>query len=68
MYAQWYKLDTVKNLKLLFKMLQNISLILCIKKATKYVMIFQSQNDLKGLSISVCVKYIFSKLFMNTLI
>ncbi len=41
-----YKLDTLKNLKLHFKMLQNISLIVCIKKATKCIMIFPSQNGL----------------------
>ncbi len=36
-HVQWNKLHTVKNLKLQFKMLQNISLIVIIKKATKCV-------------------------------
>ncbi len=50
-------------------MLQNIYLIVCIKKATKCVMIFPSQNDLNGaLNVGVCIKYIFIKLFMNALI
>ncbi len=41
------KLDILKNLITLdFKMLQNISMIVCIKKATKCVVIFASQNDL----------------------
>ncbi len=45
-HAQWYKLDTLKNLKQLhLKMLQNISLVVRIKKATKCVLIFPSQND-----------------------
>ncbi len=35
------KLDTLKNLKLLFKMLQNISFIVCIKNANKCVVIFK---------------------------
>ncbi len=57
-HVQWYKLDTVKNLKLHFKMLQNISLIVCIKKATKCVVIFPSQNDSNGvLDVSVCQIY-----------
>ncbi len=38
------KLDTLKNLKFNFKMLQDISLILWIKKATKCVTIFLSQK------------------------
>ncbi len=34
---------------------QNISLIVHIKKVTKYVMIFPSQNDLNGaLNVDVC--------------
>ncbi len=32
-HVQLYKLDTLKNLKLHFKMLQIISLVVCIKKA-----------------------------------
>ncbi len=52
-------LDTLKNLKLHFKMLQNFSLIVCIKKATKCVMIFPSQNDLNGaLNVGVCQIYV----------
>ncbi len=36
-------------------MLQNISLIVCIKKATKCVVIFPSQNDLNGaLDVAGC--------------
>ncbi len=50
-------------------MLQNISLIVCIKKAIKYVMIFPSQNDLNGaLNVGLCFKYIFIILFTNILI
>ncbi len=68
-HAQWYKLDNLKNLKLNLKMLQNISLIVCIKKATKCVDIFPSQNDLNwALDVGVCQIYFFIKLFMNTLI
>ncbi len=92
---QWYKLDTVVNLKLHLKMLQNIYLIVCITcvllykwtcilslfyrfftvpcifimhscankdsiiiKATKCVVIFHSQNDLKG-ALCVGVSNIF---------
>ncbi len=40
-------------------MLQNISLIVCIKKATKCVMIFPSQNALQG----SCNYFVFSKCF-----
>ncbi len=36
-------------------MLQNVSLIVCIKKATKCVVIFPLQNDLNGaLDVGVC--------------
>ncbi len=39
-------------------MLQSISLIVCIKKSTKCVMIFPSQNDLNGaLDVGVCQIY-----------
>ncbi len=49
-------------------MLQNISLIVCIKKATKCVMIFPSQNDLNGaLDVGVC-KIMFLLNCLNTLI
>ncbi len=44
-HVQQYKLDTLKNRKLHFKMLQNIPLIVRTKKATKCVVIFPSQND-----------------------
>ncbi len=53
-HFQWCKVDTLKSLKLHFKMLQNISLIVCRKKATKCVMFFPSQNDLNG-ALDVCV-------------
>ncbi len=33
---------TLKNLKLHFKMLQNISLVVCIKKTTKQIVIVPS--------------------------
>ncbi len=57
-HVQWYKLDTLKNLKLHFKILQNISLIVCIKKTTKCVLIFPSQNDLNGaLDVGNCKIY-----------
>ncbi len=64
------KPDTLTNLKQHFKMLQNISLIVCIKKANKCVMIFPSQNDLNGaLSMLRCMSNIFFiKLFITTLI
>ncbi len=40
-------------------MLQSISLIVCIKRATKCVMSFPSQNDLDGvLDVSVCQIYV----------
>ncbi len=44
-------------------MLQNISLLVCIKKATKYVMILPSQNDLNGaldvgVMSNICFYYI----------
>ncbi len=62
------KLDNLNNLKLLFKMLQSISLIVCIKKETKCVVIFPSQNDL-NMALEVGVRQIyFIKLFINTLI
>ncbi len=62
------KIDTLKNLKLHFKMVQNISLVVCIKKATKCVVIFPSQNDLNmALDVGV-LNIFFIKLFMNTLI
>ncbi len=43
MHVELYKLDTLKNLKLHFKMLQIISLIVCIKKATKMLFFFLLQ-------------------------
>ncbi len=50
-------------------MLQNISLIVCIKKATKCIVIFPSQNDLNGaLNVNVCQIYFSIKMTMNTLI
>ncbi len=40
-------------------MLQIISLIVCVKKATKCVMIFPSQNDLNGVhGVVVCQIYV----------
>ncbi len=69
-HAKWYTLDTLKNLKLHFKMLQSISLIACIKNATKCVVIFPSQNDLNvALDVGVYQIYFLLKcLWMNTLI
>ncbi len=52
-HIQKYKLDTLMNLKLQFY------LIVCIRKATKFIMIFPSQNDLnRALGVSVC-QFIF---------
>ncbi len=49
-------------------MLQNISFIVCIEKATECVMRFPSQNDLNwALNVGGCL-YVLVKLFMNTLI
>ncbi len=42
-HVQWYKLDTLKNLKLHFKMLQNISLIVCIKKKSTMFVFLQNK-------------------------
>ncbi len=59
-HVLWHKLDTLKNLKLHFKMLQiaNISLIVCTKKAAKCVVIFPSQNDLnRDRDADVCQIY-----------
>ncbi len=69
-HVQLYKLDILKSLKLNFKMLQNILLIVCIKKATECVVIFfPSQNGLnRTLDVGVCQIYFLLKLFMNTLI
>ncbi len=53
------KLDTIKKINLHFKMFQNISLIVCLKKATKCVRIYLSQNDLNGvLDVGVCQIYL----------
>ncbi len=54
-----------KESKTAFKMLQNILWIVCIKKATKCVVIFPSQNDM---NVGVSKIYYFIKLFMNILI
>ncbi len=64
-HFQWYKIDTLKNLKLHF----NMSLIVCIKKATKCVVIFSFTEWLELGSLCWGVSNIsFIKLFMNTLI
>ncbi len=67
-HVQWHKLDTLKNLKLHFKMLQNISFIVCLKMATKSVMIFPSQIYLNGVLDAGVSNIFYIKLFMNTLI
>ncbi len=45
-------------------MLQIISLTVCIKKATKWVIIFPSQNDEWALDVGVGVAYLLIKLFI----
>ncbi len=58
-------------------MLQNLSLIVCIKKDTRCVVMFSMHNDLNGVlsvcvyvcvCVCVCVSNILIKLFMNNLI
>ncbi len=57
-HVQRYILDTLKNLKQHCIMLQNISMIVCMKKATKCVVIFPSQNDFNwgDLDVDACQK------------
>ncbi len=57
-HLKQYTLDTLKNLKLHFKMLQDISLIFFKKKATKYVVIFSLQKIWNALNVVVCQIYL----------
>ncbi len=57
-HVKWYKLDTLKNLKLHFKMLQNISLIVCIKRQLNVLWFFLHKITWMWFSMWVYVKYI----------